>query len=271
VTPDHVRLHPSSRVVEAEWLEARLRRFGTGVASVLPDGFPAYTRILHPARGINGEQIRWAEIAAKSGGAMHRLVQFHAINRSAVSNSDMAVGPPEGGNLPSNLVKHLCAALAKHTSTSDACWFCLWEGHGWLHDGSMSTIEFRPKVTFAQSPPTLAGAAGSARLSPALRAAVQNTARVQLSERNYLLFKGPLDAVTELGWTMAGGFFVPQSPNLFWPDDHAWCVASEIDLFCTLVGGSYALAESLLGDRDLEAWPVFAADPISADSDDENP
>jgi hypothetical protein len=58
---------------------------------------------------------------------------------------------------------------------------------------------------------------------------------VHLPQRDYLLFEGPLEAATELGWNMQGGGFVPQSPNLFWPDDHAWCVASEIDLFCTPV------------------------------------
>lgn len=27
----------------------------------------------------------------------------------------------------------------------------------------------------------------------------------------------------------------PHSGNLFWPQDHAWCVATEIDLFCTFI------------------------------------
>src|SRR5215467_2495858 len=95
-----VKLHPSSRVVEADWLALRLGPFGSGVASVVPSGFPAYSRILHPARGMNGEEIRWADVAVKSGSTMHRLVQFHAINRTPVSVSEVAVGPPESGNLP---------------------------------------------------------------------------------------------------------------------------------------------------------------------------
>ncbi|HZD69708.1 MAG TPA: hypothetical protein VFA45_12620 [Actinomycetes bacterium] len=51
------------------------------------------------------------------------------------------------------------------------------------------------------------------------------------------------------------------------PQDHAWCVASEIDLFCTLVAGSEALAQTLVGDPRLEAWRVHPADPIAFDSD----
>ena len=67
---------------------------------------------------------------------------------------------------------------------------------------------------------------------------------------------------------MPGGGFVPQSPNLFWPRDRAWCVASEIDLFCTLVAGSNALAEKLIANPRLEVWRVFADDPVRWDSDD---
>jgi hypothetical protein len=82
-----------------------------------------------------------------------------------------------------------------------------------------------------------------------------------------LLFAGPLATARQLGWTDPYGFFFPQSPNLFWPQDHAWCVASEIDLFCTLVGGSNDLAEALIADPRLDAWPVQPDDPIAFDSD----
>jgi hypothetical protein len=263
---DQLRLHPSSRLVEAEWLAPRLRPFGSGVASVVPDGFPAYSRILHPARCLDGEQIRWADVAVKSGSTMHRLVQFHAINPVW----EGAVGPPEPGNLPPNLLRVLCAVLAEHTSTPDSCCFCLWDGYGWLHDGGVSTVEFRPTGKFVPPTSSLAGDAYSASPSPVPRATVPSKPLVSLPNRDYLLFEGPLEAGTELGWIMPGGVFVPQSPNLFWPHDHAWCIASEIDLYCTLVAGSNALAENLIADPRLEVLRVFAGDPVSADSDDKN-
>jgi hypothetical protein len=267
---DQFRLHHSSGLVETDWVASRLRPFGLGVASVVPDGFPAYSRILHPARGINDEQIRWADVAVKSGSTMHRLAQFHAISQPPVAVSEVAVGPPEPGNLPPNLFRVLCAALAKHTSTPDSCWFCLWDGYGWLHDSGVSLMEFRPIGTFVSPTSTFAGATDSVSLSPVLRAAVSSGPRVNLPYRDYLLFEGPLEAATELGWIMPGGAFVPQSPNLIWPHDHAWCVASEIDLLCTLVAGSNALAENLSADPRLEVWRVFAGDPVSADSDGKN-
>jgi hypothetical protein len=191
---------------------------------------------------------------------MHRLVQFDAINRPPVDAPHAAVAPPEPGNLPSDLLRFACAALAAHTGTPGDCWFCLWHGYGWLHDTGTSHIEFAPA----------GGRIDSASSSPLVPAAWQNPPCVHLPQRDYILFQGPLEAATELGWNMPGGGFVPQSPNLFWPNDHAWCVASEIDLFCTLVAGSNSLAESLLADPRLEVWRVFPGDSVTADSDDIN-
>jgi hypothetical protein len=146
----------------------------------------------------------------------------------------------------------LCATLAEHTSTPRSCWFCLWDGYGWLH-GSPSVA--------------IMGNHGYIPIPPALPAKVLEGPHVRLPSREYLLFAGPLTAAPQLGWTDPYGFFFPQSPNLFWPHDHAWCVASEIDLFCTLVAGSEALAQALVDDPRLEAWRVQPADPIAFDSD----
>ena len=256
---DH-ELHPSADVTAADWLRPRLRRFGSAVSAVVPDRFPAYVRILHPARGPKGQPVRWAEVAAWSGRSMHRLAQFHVISRpSSAARPDPAPwdgeDPPEG-NLPAELLRILCAALAQHTSTPESCWLCLWDGHGWLH-GSPSVA--------------IMGNHGSIPVPPAFPAEVLEGPRVRLPGRDYLLFAGPLAAAPQLGWTDPYGFFFPQSPNLFWPQDHAWCVASEIDLFCTLVGGSGDLAEALMADPRLDAWPVQPDDPIAFDSDQINP
>ena len=263
------RLHPSSRLFEADWLAARRAPFNSySVASVVTGGFPAYVRIPHPAHGMHGERLRWAEVALKSDRTMHRLAQFHAINRPSISGLDIA--PPEPGNLPSDLLRVVCAALAEHTSTPGSCWFCLWNGHGFLHDTAISVIEFRPVGVFPAPSSTPDDATHSSSRSPHVPDDWLKAATVNLPARDYLLFEGPLEAASELGWKMSGGVFVPQSPNLFWPQDHAWCVASEIDLLYTLVAGSNALAESLLADPRLEVWRVFPDDPVTADSDDMN-
>lgn len=243
----------------------RLRRFGSGVAAVVPDEFPAYVRILHPARDLSGEPVTWAEVAARSGAAMHRLAQFHAIARCDPFHSSgpsrFGVDSPKNGNLPPHLLIALCAILSEHTSAAASCWFCLWDGYGWIYGSpAVSGIVFVPVEDTSSAGEPVSIPSG-------LPPEVLQQPKVELPHRSYFLFNGPLHATGELGWTDPWGNFDPQSPNLFWPRDHAWCVATEIDLFCTLVAGSENLAETLLTDSRFEAWRVFPGDPIAWDSD----
>jgi hypothetical protein len=60
---------------------------------------------------------------------------------------------------------------------------------------------------------------------------------------------------------------VPESPNVFWPADHAWLVATETDLDSSYIGGSAALGRDLMADRRLETLPARATDPVHAFSD----
>jgi hypothetical protein len=202
-----LRLHASTRPFEAQWLSPRLA-FGSGVASIVPDGFPAYFRILHPAHGMTGERLRWAEVAAKSGRTMHRLVQFHAINPRPVSGSEVAVDTPDAGNLPSDLLRVACAALAEHTSTPDSCSFCLWDGYGWQNNTGASSEVFTPTGMIAVPASTLNDTEDSASRSRLVPADVLNAPRVSFHCREYFLLEGPLEAAAELGWNFPGGVFV---------------------------------------------------------------
>ena len=260
------RLNPSTELSQAEWLRQRLHSFSEHrVASVVPDEFAAYVRILHPAHGPNGESVTWAEVAGRSGRMMHRLVQFHAISRSfsSASGSDFLqnISAPENGNLPPDLLMALCEVLGRHTGTEKSCWFCLWDGYGWLyHSPPEATLVFN-------APGDVVNDISYSFVRPPFAPEVLHGLKLNLPFRSYLLLEGPLDAALDLGWNITQESFVPQSPNLFWPQDHAWCVASEVDLFCTLVAGSEALAETLMADPRFEAWRVSPGDPITYDSD----
>lgn len=193
---------------------------------------------------------------------MHALAQFHAIARMSLSGSGGPIGisPPANGNLPAHLLTVLCGVLAEHTKTRESCWFCLWNGYGWIHGSPAASV-----ISFSPSSGT-SGDAGQHSVPPALPPHVLQGPKVSLPHREYLLFRGPVGAARELGWSTPWGF-APQSPNLLWPQDHAWCVATEIDLFCTLVGGSEKLAAALMAEPRLETWRVFPGDPIAWDSD----
>jgi hypothetical protein len=68
-----------------------------------------------------------------------------------------------------------------------------------------------------------------------------------------------VEAVTAVA-PMSG---IDQTANLWWPADRAWCVASEIDLAWTYVGGPAGLIERILGDERIEAIPAEPADPLN--------
>jgi hypothetical protein len=118
---------------------------------------------------------------------------------------------------------------------------------------------------------------------PAFPPEILNGPRVSLPGRDYILLAGPLAAAGELGWR-AGELvsaaypdrdfdpdeFEPQSPSIFWPEDRAWCVATEVDLDSTYVGGSRRLIEALLDDPRFEAWPAELRDPIDSGGDNVN-
>jgi hypothetical protein len=240
----------------ADWIAEGVGPFGSGVGSLVPAGFAAYARILHPAVSRGGMPVRWDTVAAWSGGTVHPRAQFEAIarRRPAVAIEQAPFDqPPPVGRLPEPILAGLCDVLATHTRTPGRCWFCLWDGYGWVAgSSSFDTL------------------GGGTPIPPAFDRATIEGPRVRLPEREYLLFEGPLDAASEMGWWLNGRLVRPQSPNLFWPDDRAWWVATEIDLDSTFIGGSEALIDAMLRDARWEAWPAQPTDLVWASSDDIN-
>jgi hypothetical protein len=90
--------------------------------------------------------------------------------------------------------------------------------------------------------------------------------RLVLPGREYVVLAGPFEAAI-----LVEDWLSPSSPNLIWPEDRAWFVASEIDFDSTLVASSENLARWILEDRRLEAFPVKPRDPLTWNADKINP
>jgi hypothetical protein len=240
----------SDQVQAADWIRDRLHPFGQDVGSVVPPVFPAYARIFHPASiaGHPEVDVRWSDVAAQGGKTVHTQMQFHAI-----APPDLDPDPPKLGVLSKRQAEALVALLAKHTTTPTSCWLCLWDGYGYLHPGGMA-----PMV--AAKPPFARLRVGIRRLQlrwSAPRPPRPDGPRMRLPGRDYLVFHAPLAAA--LGWE--------DGPNLWWPDDRSWCVASEIDFPYTYVGGPQALIDAIINDPTIEALAATPADGITYDSD----
>ncbi|HEV2308980.1 MAG TPA: hypothetical protein VGU73_00540 [Acidimicrobiia bacterium] len=139
---------------------------------------------------------------------------------------------PDQGSLPPDAAHQLARILGRHTATASSCWFAIWEGFGDLG---------------------------------ALRDLV--AARLPVPQRGMVVLRGRLEDADQLV-TDCGRF---QSANLWWPDDRSWCVATEIDLRSTYVGGSPSAIQAVIDDPSLEAFAADASDRIDVWSDTRNP
>jgi hypothetical protein len=127
----------------------------------------------------------------------------------------LADGAGEGGEDPA--LRAALATLASHTTTPAIAYAAIWEG--WTSGGL-----------------------------------IPNAPRVGIPNRAMLLFTGPVNGLRDapaLAW-YGSAHGVYQEPHLVWPEDHAWCLACEVDeeveftVGCT-VGAARALAEALPG------------------------
>jgi hypothetical protein len=246
----------STDVGQADWIAARLSPWEGDyrITILIPAGFEAYARVLHPVEvpDDGGRLIRWAEVAAWSGHPLRADTQFHSI---ALPPADPGGPPPFDGQGPregslwTQDAKVLAAIARGWTSAPDDCWLCVWDGFGW--GGVSVSAVFTPggqPPEFVEEP----------QRDP-VPAAVRDGPRVRLPNREFLLYRGPAEDVVLPADLPGGG----QCASLWWPADHAWCVATDVDLPWTYVGGPRGLIDDILADRRIEALPVSPGDPVS--------
>jgi len=247
----------SDDVGQADWIAERLtpREDEYPVTIVVPAGFEAYARVLHPAEtpGNGNRLVRWAEVAAWSGMPLRDDAQFHSIAlppAAPLGPPPFSGGGPRAGSLYPPDAEVLARLARVWTSTPENCWFCVWDGFGW-GQGAVAAVSTEDGTL----PEILEEA-----LRDPVPAEVREGPRVRLPYRNYLLYRGPAEAVVATA-RVPGTW--EQCANLWWPADRAWCAATEIDLQWTYVGGPRGLVDAILADDRIEALPAAPDDPVS--------
>jgi hypothetical protein len=210
---------------------------------------------LHPepdtshAAWFTTSKAPWTQLCSLGPGGFEKYGRiFHPLPEGADEHDPDELVNVEG-HLDESHLKRLLPLLARHTRTPDDCFFGLWDGFGDLH-GS-------PAVGFFHT-----GKGKGPDVPPAFPPEFLNGPRVEIPNRSYLLFRGPLAEAGRWGAAdLAPGHPRPiNSPNLMWPSDHAWFVASEIDVPWTGVAGSPELLAEFMADSVLDAELV---DPTS--------
>lgn len=247
----------SGDVHQADWIGPRLAPWEGDypAAIVVPGGFEAYARVLHPAGAAEpgGRVVRWAEVAAWSGLPLRRDARFHSVALPPAAPGGpppYSQGPGEG-SLWEPDAQVLAGFLRDWTGTPEDCWFGVWDGYGW----DTASFLFAAVAAAEPGPPAVVPPGRDPVPGP-----VRDGPRVELPHRSYLLYQGPVEAALILP---ALDGTSGQLPNLWWPADRAWFVASEIDLPWTYVGGPRGLIDAILAETRIEALPAAPGDPVS--------
>ena len=130
------------------------------------------------------------------------------------------------------------------TDTPEHCIFAVWEGYGQFTPGAMSILSASGGIP--QFPPD----------------EVLTAERLRGIGRDYFLYAGPPSAMA----SFFEGFW-SHSPNIWWPEDRTWCVATDIDLDSTYVGGSEGCIAALLRDSRFETLPITLDAPTYFEAD----
>lgn len=229
------RLRVERRSVSpARWLEQRPPGndgFGT-VAAVCAPGFDAYARILHPAL-LGADPVRWDRVGAVYGRSVSAGTRWHELIGAQDSmlyrNDDTPAVPgvwdehPHEGPTPADVARTLISVLSRHTRTPDHCWYGLWEGYGHYDWDGLPVF--------------------------------------RTPGRDEILLAGPLDDADSPALSTDEAFV--EIPDLWWPQDHAWCVGGDVDLVSTYIGGSAACIADLLAAPNLEAYPVTETSTVN--------
>jgi hypothetical protein len=267
-------------VAPAQWIADRLSGGWGTVGGLVPDGFAAHARVLHPASRDDRTGVTWAEVAEVTGRRLHAGVQWHALVGSAdpwQRDGLWPGGPPQEGSLEVGPLRALCDVLAAHTSTPGECFFGLWAGWAQLHGSPararLTLTDTTPSTTTSTTTGTTTEvASGGWQEVPSVLAPAEIAApRLRLPGRDHLVLAGPLDAVEDLARYDGPDVWWTQSPSLVWPADRAWCVATDVDLDSTLVGGSAAAVLAVLASPALEAFRTDPGASLQAGSDHLNP
>ncbi|HEY7456971.1 MAG TPA: hypothetical protein VH703_06815 [Solirubrobacterales bacterium] len=259
--------------VAGGWIRPRLGGEFGAVTLQVPSDFEAYARIFHPASDPNGEPVSWADVAKACGTTPHREMQWHAVLglvdadelRCSYEPGDgsevkWAGSDPPIGAMDIDTLDALCKILATHTVDPADCFFGLCTIQNW--EESFSADELQPLLELPDG-------------------------------RDHIVLAGPLFAVDQItfDWSKTNSIQVAfavgkddgpppeldscelpwrEAPNLIWPADRSWLVASEVDFDSTLIGGSAELIEAIVQSPALEAWQVEPTDSLAADADEIN-
>ena len=136
-----------------------------------------------------------------------------------------------------DLYRLVAAVGERHTATPDRAWFAIWEGHGF--------DTFRTNVAWREPPADDHERRERAayrrqlheddeRRHAEIRDGLGAVPTFEAPHRTYYLVTGAVADVDGLRYPSGDGW---RNPDLWWPDDRRWFVATDVDCWALYVGG----------------------------------
>lgn len=202
----------------------------------------------------------WAEVAADQGTEVHASAQWADLARGeaggfATSRScpGLEYGQVSDGEFIGPGAAALADVLLAHTSTPVDLVLGLWEGKD-----SLSIVVNGDSGVGADGQDDSVRHPLRSSADEALRTG-EGLLSVFDGGRRYLLIGDDGSRLRDPVWGARAdlpGEARRLWPNLAWPQDRAWTMATEIDDCWTLVAGSWELIRALCSHPDLEALPI---------------
>jgi hypothetical protein len=216
-------------VERASWLGPRMYRLGgwARVGSVAGYGFEAYGRILHP-RPPTGAGT-WDQRRWADVAATAGKVMHPLVQwERLLGHDEPRGGTSDVGYLGPQVLAALAPLLGRATTTPGDALAAYWVGGtGQVLTGRSASID----------------------------------------RYDYVLAQTDTAELAEPGWGLRLGLRIDDPPQLLWPEDHAWVLATEIDWDSTIVAGPRELVDAILTDSRFEAYPVDEDSDLSWNGD----
>lgn len=214
---------PAADASAAQWIAPLLHSFGADVGAIIPPHFDRYLRI-----------------------------------------ADAPPGQDDDRSAPGGILETIAVTARAHTATPEVTWYCIWEGYGWQTTAklvySAPAGRGTPLTALRRRRETRALRVGDDRRRRVLEGHLAQVPQLHLPHRAYYVLRGPVGAAPLI--RDPGSPQQPQPPDLWWPDDRAWFVATDTDLSWLYVGGTVDLTDELMSALPDRATTVRATDPI---------
>jgi hypothetical protein len=213
----------ASDATSADWIASLLHPFGSDVGAIVPPGFDTYLRV-----------------------------------------SDAAPGDGAVWGMSPGVLAAVASTAGAHTSTPDKAWFAICDGHSWLSTRTVCSrngTSWNPVAAWRWRRTIRDQQGRDDRHRQELAGELGQIPQLHLPHRSYYLLTGAVSAAARIlePWSLQRS----QAPDMWWPDDRAWFVATDTDLSWLYVGGPKDLINDLSAALPDRATAVAITDPIA--------